>query len=448
MKRLSLAGQVALIVAIAIFVVQFFNLWIAVDHRRDLAINNIIVPAAQRLVLASENPEFFDRREARRVVREDRRALDVERKRRAPRGPRVRIVDANPLPVAAERRPRLEAAMQERLERSGVAGEVRVGTVRAVDDRHSLGDLHFALQLDDGRWATLRTAGPPSMRPLVTMLTLQAILIGIAILIPTLLLLRRVGGSLRRLRDSALAFDGAVPGNPVTPAGPSDIRGLIEAVNAMQARIATMIGEKDVMLGAIGHDLRTPLTALRIEAEGVEDADQRSALVAQIEALHAQFEQILEFARTGQASTSRGPRDLAPLIEEIVSTYRDTGKEVALGPIEPLRARIDGAAITRALSNLIDNGLRYAGPVEVSLERANGNLRLIVADKGPGLSESDKATARSAFGRLDPSRNRSSGGHGLGLPIVEAIARAHGGKLLLEDNGPGLRAVIALPAIS
>lgn len=286
------------------------------------------------------------------------------------------------------------------------------------------------------------------MRPLIMMLTLQAVFIGLAILVPTLLLLRRVGGSLTRLRDSALAFDGATPGDPVTPAGPSDVRGLIEAVNAMQARIATMIGEKDVMLGAIGHDLRTPLTALRIEAEGIDDADQRSAMVAQIEALHAQFEQILEFARTGQASTSREPRDLAPLVEEVVSTYRDTGKEVALGPIEPLRARIEGGAITRALSNLIDNGLRYAGPVVVSLEKANGDFRLIVADKGPGLSEADKATARSAFGRLDPSRNRSSGGHGLGLPIVEAIARTHGGKLLLEDNEPGLRAVIALPAIS
>ena len=447
MNRLSLAGQVALIVAVAIFVVQFFNLSLAVDHRRDLALNNIIVPAAQRLAFAAENPEFFERREMRRDFRAGRRASGVERAQRSQRGPRIRIVDSKPIPDGAVRRPKLESLMQARLAQSDVTGEVRVGTMRTFDDRHSVGDLHFALQLDDGRWATIRTPGPPSMRPLVTMLTLQAILIGIAILIPTLFLLRRVGGSLTRLRDSALAFDGAVPGNPVTPAGPSDIRSLIEAVNAMQARIATMIGEKDVMLGAIGHDLRTPLTALRIEAEGIEDADQRSALVAQIEALHGQFEQILEFARTGKAATAREPRDLAPLIEETVSTYRDLGKEVGIGAIVPLRARIDGSAIARALSNLIDNGLRYAGTVEVSLEKANGDLRLIVADRGPGLSEADKATARSAFGRLDPSRNRTSGGHGLGLAIVEAIARAHGGKLLLEDNEPGLRAVIALPAL-
>lgn len=209
-----------------------------------------------------------------------------------------------------------------------------------------------------------------------------------------------------------------------------------------------MLAEKDVMLGAIGHDLRTPLTALRIEAESIEDKDQRNALVAQVEALHAQFEQILDFARTGKAAGTREPRDLAPIIEEVVASFREAGSDVSSGKLEPMRAKVDGAALSRALSNLVDNGLRYAGPVRIALEKVDGEAHLVVADNGPGLSEAEKKLARTPFGRLDPSRNRSSGGHGLGLAIVEAIARAHGGRLLLEDNDPGLRAIIAIPLLA
>lgn len=447
MKRLSLAGQVALIVAVAIFLAQFFNLAFAVEHRRDLALAQSVAPAAQRLALAAERPEIFDRREVRKArIARERGKLPRDGSERLLR---PQLIEKDPLPPGTRRIVEAEEVLASYLSDAGIVTKaVRVGSLEPEHHNNRREILVFAAQLENGRWVTLRAPGPPSMRPLIMVLTLQSLIIGLAILLPTLWLLRRVGGSLTRLRDTALAFDGAVPIDPVPPSGPADIRSLIEAVNAMQARIATMLAEKDVMLGAIGHDLRTPLTALRIEAESVDDEEQRTALVAQVEALHAQFEQILDFARTGKAATTREPRDLAPLVEEVVAAYRTADKEVSMGAVEPLRAQVDGAAISRALSNLIENGLRYAGPVTVSLERANGDLRLVVADRGPGMGDEDKALARTPFGRLDPSRNRASGGHGLGLAIVEAIARAHGGRLLLEDHGPGLRAVIAIPAIS
>lgn len=446
MKRLTLAGQVALIVALAIFVVQFFNLALAIDHRRDLALAQSVAPAAQRLIFAAERPEILERRQERR----ERRARRHGGRGGEPRDRflRPRAVPDDPVPGNARRLVAGERVLQARFDEAGIPTlSTKVGVLEPQFQRGHRQILIFGVQLEDGSWLTTRAPGPPSMRPLIGILLLQSILIGLAILIPTLLLLRRVGGSLTSLRRAAATFDGAVPTDPVAPSGPKDVRSLIEAVNAMQARIATMLAEKDVMLGAIGHDLRTPLTALRIEAESIDHEEQRDALIAQVEALHAQFEQILDFARTGKAATAREPRDLAPLVEEWVAAAREQDKDVTLGTIEPVSAKVDGAALSRAMSNLIDNGIRYAGPVAVSLEKVDGTARLSVADTGPGLTDAQKELARTPFGRLDPSRNRASGGHGLGLAIVEAIARAHGGELLLDDNEPGLRAIIALPAL-
>lgn len=458
MKRLSLAGQVALIVAGAIFLAQIFNLSLAIEHRRDLALSEAVGPAANRLAFAAESPDLFDRRDARREWRRERLAERLggersggERGPRRERALKVRLSDDLPAPAEAPRLPELESLLVDRLVQNDVASpEVRVVTL-AAGHRHDSdrSDLLFALRLDDGRWASVRAPGPPSARPLVLMLTLQSLVIGLLILLPTLWLLRRVGGSLTRLKDAARAFDGTVPPDPVPATGPSDVAGLIEAVNAMQARIATMLREKDVMLGAIGHDLRTPLAALRIEAEGVDDNERREALVAQVERLHGQFEAILELARSARPLTPGLAIDPDLLFDRLADTY--AGRPVTLDRTPHAPFAGDPVAIERALANLIDNALRFGSRVDVSLSVDRDDATFLVEDDGPGIPEGERETMMRPFERGEASRSRETGGHGLGLAIVAAIARRHRGYLDLAarlDGATGLAARLVIPRLS
>ena len=450
MKRFTLAGQVALIVALAIFCAQMFNLALAVDHRRDLALKDTIAPAAQRLAFAAENPGYFDRRDERREARRDRRGLGREGPpRRGGRFLRPRLVESQALPDIERRMPRLEQLTGARLAEAGVSGDIRIGRIAGTPDRDGRSTLLFALELEDGRWAVVRAPGPPSVRPLVAMLTLQSLLIGLAILLPTLWLLRRVGGSLTRLKTAARDFDGAAPSDPVPVTGPKDVASLIEAVNAMQARIATMLAEKDVMLGAIGHDLRTPLTALRIEAEAVEDEERREALVAQVERLHGQFEAILELARSARPIAPGQVVDVASLLDRLSETYR--GRPVAIHRDGHASFPGDPVAVERALANLVDNGLRHGSRVDVHTRLDDAGITFVVEDDGPGIPASDRERMMRPFERGEGSRNRETGGHGLGLAIVAAILRRHRGSLTLSsraDGTPGLAASLAFPLLS
>ncbi|MBB3763139.1 sensor histidine kinase [Sphingomicrobium lutaoense] len=430
MKRLSLAAQVALIVAAAILIAQAVNFAIALDNRRGQLVNDAAIPAAQRLVVIADSPAMIDRLEERR--RPGRR--------------RVRVGSENPVPDDAMRLPLAERIVADTFANNGV--NVRQVVAGSVDGRRGHRTMILvAVQLEDGRWLSARGPGPRPMGPLIVLLAAQSLLIGLIVLIPTLLLLRKVGGSLQRLARRAEAFDGLHAREPMDESGPSDVRRLIAATNAMQERISAMMREKDVMLGAIGHDLRTPLTALRLEAETVEDGERRLALVAQIEELHARFEQILEFARLGSVAGPLEPVEVAPLLAALAEKHDG---QVKLGAIEALVVRAQSGPLRRAIENLIDNALRHGGDAELWARGEGGNAIIAVRDHGPGIPPDRRELALQPFGRLDPSRSRQSGGHGLGLAIVAAIARAQGGRLELADpaDGAGLEARIVLDRLS
>lgn len=447
MKRLSLATQVALIVGLAIFLVQSINLALAIQNRRAALLNNAVAPAAQRLAIAAVNPDEFDRplrieprseRQGRQLARAD------EPRARMKLLHRPTVTPGEPIPADARRSVEAEKMMADIFKSYGVsARDYRAAALDHPPQRRTM--LVLAAKLDDGRWISVRTPGPQMLRPLVGLLIIQSFFIMLAILLPTLWLLRRVGRSLRLVTRAASEFGGAVPTDPIKPTGPRDVRALIDAVNAMQSRIAAMLSEKDVMLGAIGHDLRTPLTALRLEAEAVEDEERRAALVAQVEALHEQFEQVLEFARAGRSGNHREPLGLEGVIRDIAGSYDG---RVRSGRIDAASVSANPPSLRRAITNIVDNALRYAGDATLVVETVGEQVAIRVIDSGPGIPDDKKESAIAPFGRLEESRNRASGGHGLGLSIVAAVARAHGGQLLLEDkSGGGLIASILLPRL-
>jgi signal transduction histidine kinase len=276
------------------------------------------------------------------------------------------------------------------------------------------------------------------VQTLILFLVLMAILYGV---------LRRLTGPLAVLtrRTAQIARPG-VPAQPLEPQGPDDVRQLIAAHNAMEARIGAMLAEKDVMLGAIGHDLKTPLAALRVRIESVEDDGQRARMAATIEDIVRTLDEILELARIGRASNPPERAELTSLADAVVEEFEDMGEPVTLAEGRRVSAEVHVTWLKRALRNLISNAVRYGGGARVAVIGEPRQVVLRVDDDGPGIPEDRIGGITEPFVRGETSRSRATGGAGLGLTLARAVAEERGGALVLANRpGGGLRAEIRLP---
>jgi signal transduction histidine kinase len=218
------------------------------------------------------------------------------------------------------------------------------------------------------------------------------------------------------------------------PSGPDDTRRLIAAHNAMEARIAALLHEKDVMLGAIGHDLKTPLAALRVRIESVDDDAERAKMAASIEDITRSLDDILSLARVGRPSDPLERTDLAALLAAVIEEYEDMGDPVELADAARLAMPLRATWLRRALRNLVENALRYGERARVSLAREGRQAVVRIEDDGPGIPDGEIAAMMEPFARGDASRNRGTGGSGLGLALARAIADQHGGTLTLTNR--------------
>ena len=205
------------------------------------------------------------------------------------------------------------------------------------------------------------------------------------------------------------------------------------------------------MLGAIGHDLKTPLAALRVRIESVEDEGERARMAATIEDIVRTLDDILSLARVGRPRDPREPTELSALVASVAEEYEDMGEPVELGETVRVVAPLRATWLRRALRNLIGNGLRYGKVARVSLGREAGWAVVRIDDDGPGIPDAAIAAMMEPFSRGDPSRNSETGGAGLGLALARAIAEQHGGSLRLANRRDaaghvlGLRAELRLP---
>jgi two-component system, OmpR family, osmolarity sensor histidine kinase EnvZ len=234
------------------------------------------------------------------------------------------------------------------------------------------------------------------------------------------------------------------PHHPIAEEGPRELRTLAAAFNRMARDLDSMERERAMVLAGISHDLRTPLSRMRLalEMSGAE-AGAAGAMVGDIDEIDATIGQFLDFARG--VNEEKQPQDLGALLDELAEHYTRLGKKILLKreDIGPLRfARM---AVRRAVSNLVDNALRYAGePIEMELKRTSSGAVVEVRDRGPGIPAEETDRLKRPFTRLEPARG-GRGGAGLGLAIVERVARAHGGGLeLLPREDGGLVARLAL----
>lgn len=236
-----------------------------------------------------------------------------------------------------------------------------------------------------------------------------------------------------------------------SPRGASEVRRAGRAFLTMAERIRRQIQTRTDMLSGISHDLRTPLTRMRLELEmSAIEPKTREAMQADIEEMRYMIDEYLDFAR-GDGEDNSEQTDLPALLREIAENYQRQHRQVSYASSESLLWMGRAQAIRRCVQNLIDNALRYGKQAEISLHSSPTHLRIVVEDSGPGIPEEAHETVFKPFTRLELSRNSKTGGVGLGLSIARDIAQSHGGDIMLENrkdtqgNIIGLRAIVRLP---
>jgi signal transduction histidine kinase len=305
----------------------------------------------------------------------------------------------------------------------------------------------LAVQLADGRWVNgqlliRRPSQPPFLR-----LAGGTLLLYLVLLAALVFVLRRLLRPLHELTEAARRFRGAGEMARVTPRGPADIRRAIEAFNAMGGRVGSLLEEKDRMLGAIGHDLRTPLASLRIRAETVEPEDERERMIATIEEMTVLLDDTLSLARSGRSKEPARALDVTALADAVVEEFRELGHDVAMEESGRAVACVRPNLVRGAIRNLLDNAVKYAGAARVMVQADGECVTVDVVDRGAGIPEAQLAGVQEPFVRLEASRSRETGGTGLGLTLSRAAARLHGGDLELSNRQDGgLRARLWFPA--
>lgn len=268
----------------------------------------------------------------------------------------------------------------------------------------------------------------------------------------SLLLAGAAAYGIRALTEPFARFSAAAerlgidPGAPPMPeAGPMEVVTAIRAFNAMQTRLQRFVADRVQMLAAISHDLRTPITRLRLRAEFVEDPDQQAAINADLDEMETMVLATLDFAKAEHDPEPAAAFDLAAMLDHVCRQRRSVGQNATYAGPERRGYFGRRVALNRAFANLVDNAVIYGGEALVRLREGADGPIVTIEDRGPGIDPRDRERVFRPFTRVDPSRSRQTGGAGLGLAMARGAVRAHGGDITLEDRmGGGLTVVVNL----
>ncbi|CAN5322443.1 ATP-binding protein [soil metagenome] len=328
--------------------------------------------------------------------------------------------------------------------RGGAPAATTVEQLTILTDRLTFAPFTASFQQADGRWAVVE---PPRglLSPQQTRLLLSMV-ISMLLLTPLVwFMARRLARPIRVFAEAAERLGANPDADPLTPSGPSEVRTAIAAFNEMQASLRDHIRRRTQTVAAIAHDLRTPLTRLRFRAEQAPDA-LRDRMAADVEEMDALIGQAMAYVRGETAPERRERLDLTELAQACAHSFSDTGEPVVFEGGRAMAVRADPAALRRALANLIGNAVKYAGSARVATRLEDGQAFVTVEDDGPGLGDTDLDALFEPFARGERSRNRETGGAGLGLTVARQVARAHGGDVVLIPRAEGgLTARLSLP---
>jgi two-component system osmolarity sensor histidine kinase EnvZ len=290
------------------------------------------------------------------------------------------------------------------------------------------------VRLTDGSWMSFT---PPERSWGLEIGTRIAIIIALG-LIATLLVAwvatRQLANPLQRFATAARRFGTDLRAPPIKVEGPHEIRQAIVAFNTMQAQIQHFIAERTHMLASISHDLRAPLTRMRLRSEFMEDLDHQRKLIRDVEEMQSMINAALEFFREDTHREATTAFDLSELLQTIVDDYRDQHIDVDFNGPAHLVYNGRPLGIKRVIVNLLENAVKYARNPRITLSRYDYAIRIEVSDEGPGIPEEALEKVFDPFFRLETSRNRNTGGVGLGLSAARAIIREQGGDLTLRNQ--------------
>ncbi|MGQ9370918.1 ATP-binding protein [Azospirillum sp. ST 5-10] len=445
----SIAARTALTVVLALLLTQVISALVYLADRRDGPQAHSPRVLVQRVATIVQLVEATPPQERPRLVRAlDDPILGVEWGRD---GPRVRD-SRHGFPYEVLRRrirqalddPDREVVVKLQHHSAGLMGGPPLPPPR--DEPHWTGNARLSVQLKDGSWLTFVSGDPSEATFRVIRFGLWMAGIVAMIVVLSLLAARRLTAPLARFAAAAerLGVDAEAP--PLEESGPQELRAATRAFNRMQERLRRFVDDRTQMLAAISHDLRTPLTRLRLRAELVEDPEMQRRMLSDLDEMQAMIAATLAFAREDAKREPRGPLDLADLLQSLVEDRGDAGHAATYEG--PAHATAEGrpVALRRAFANLLDNAIAYGGGVRVRLERADGHARVLVDDDGPGIPEEEFEKVFAPFYRLERSRSRDTGGVGLGLSTARTIVRGHGGDVTLANRPEGgLRVTVVLP---
>lgn len=307
-------------------------------------------------------------------------------------------------------------------------------------------DLQVAIPLADGQWLSFATALPESGLTFSSQFLLSMGIMAIIIFGVSVWAVRRVTAPLASLSVAAERLGNDLNAPPVPESGTVETQQASRAFNIMQARLRGLIENRTRMLAAISHDLRTPLTLLRLRAESVENAGEREKMLATIAEMDSMVAATMQFASDEARAEQRRPTDLTALLASAVHDMADAGLPVAMEPALTVTYECQPGALKRALTNLLENAVKYGTQARAAIRSTPRVIEITIDDEGPGIPEEELARVFQPFYRVEGSRSRETGGIGLGLAIALSVVQANGGQLVLANLASGgLRASIIFP---
>jgi len=304
----------------------------------------------------------------------------------------------------------------------------------------------LAVRLQDRSWMVFATPARIWGIPEPVRWSLWTIFLIVSISLCTMIAARQFAGPIEELAAAVRGFGVNPQAPPIAESGPRELRQVIRTFNEMQAQIQKFVSYRTMMLAAISHDLRTPLTRMRLRGELIEDAEQQARLFRDVDEMQAMVDGALAFFRDDAVSEPTTTFDLSNVLLTIANNYADQRIEIRYKGLAQAVYQGRPFALKRAFNNLVENAVKYATPPEIELRRESHAFVVVVRDRGPGIPENALGSVFLPYYRAEKSRNRTTGGVGLGLTVAQAIVQGHGGEIVLR-NAPdgGLAAWVILP---
>ncbi|WP_457103906.1 ATP-binding protein [Methylobacterium sp. P5_C11] len=335
--------------------------------------------------------------------------------------------------------------------RNGAGRPVTITDLSAndPDEARSDGQLHVGIVTPAGARLQATLPNDPLRGPRQGALIFTVVFLALTLALLCVWATRALTAPLKRLAGAAEAFGARDDHVSLPEAGPREVLAVSRALDRMRSRVRRLIDDRTQMLAAISHDLRTPITRLRLRAEFIEDENARASTLRDLDQMNGLVEAALSFVRDGQVrdTNSHSLVDLASVIQTVCDDFSDFGAPVSVGRSRHVLVQGRPEELQRAVTNLVDNAVKYGGRAEVQMESSERGVRVCILDSGPGIPDAEREAMLQPFVRGDRARNlNAASGFGLGLSIVQAIVEAHNGRLCLENRPEGgLCAAIELP---